>query len=95
MMQGSEGQSCNGRSVNAGFLAAPARNLVYAQVGQCTPSIMCAGKDFRQAAAGVVNIYAIDMHAGAMGLCTGACLGRFLSGAIEHRAAKANGACLR
>ena len=43
-----------------------------AQVGQCTPSIMCAGRGFRQAAAGVVNIYAIDMHAGAMGLCTGA-----------------------
>lgn len=42
------------------------------QVGQCTPSIMCAGRGFRQAAAGVVNIYAIDMHAGAMGLCTGA-----------------------
>lgn len=33
---------------------------------------MCAGRGFRQAAAGVVNIYAIDMHAGAMGLCTGA-----------------------
>jgi hypothetical protein len=42
------------------------------QVGQCTPSIRCAGRGFQQAGAGVVAIYAVDMRVGAMGLCTGA-----------------------
>ncbi len=42
------------------------------QVGQCTPSIRCAGRSFQQAGAGVVAIYAVDMRVGAMGLCTGA-----------------------
>lgn len=41
------------------------------QVGQCTPSIRCAGRGFQQAAAGVVDIYAMDVRIGAMGICTG------------------------
>ncbi|CAK0770461.1 hypothetical protein CVIRNUC_003769 [Coccomyxa viridis] len=38
-------------------------------VSQCTPSVECG--DYRNEAAAVVDIYAIDMRLGAMGLCTG------------------------
>ena len=38
-------------------------------VSQCTPSVECG--DWRNEAAAVVDIYAIDMRLGAMGLCTG------------------------
>ncbi|CAL8468064.1 g7603 [Coccomyxa elongata] len=39
-------------------------------VSQCTPSVECASTWAHEAAA-VVDIYAIDMRLGAMGLCTG------------------------
>lgn len=39
-------------------------------VSQCTPSVECA-TTWAQEAAAVVDIYAIDMRLGAMGLCTG------------------------
>lgn len=43
-------------------------------VSTCTPSVECAPA-WADAAAAVVDIYAVDMRLGAMGLCTGA---RFL-----------------
>ncbi len=38
-------------------------------VSQCTPSVECSS--WQEEAAAVVDIYAIDMRLGAMGLCTG------------------------
>ena len=41
-------------------------------VSQCTPSVECA--NYKDEAAAVVDIYAIDLRLGAMGLCTGTAL---------------------
>lgn len=41
-------------------------------VSQCTPSVDCA--NYKDEAAAVVDIYAIDLRLGAMGLCTGTAL---------------------
>ena len=41
-------------------------------VSQCTPSVECA--NYKDEAAAVIDIYAIDLRLGAMGLCTGTAL---------------------
>ena len=45
-------------------------------VSQCTASVECAPA-WAEEASGVVDIYAIDMRLGAMGLCTGIYFGKF------------------